>query len=365
MSERKHIYYFDYLRVLALVCVVFMHTASGALGAGISLSWMILIFCTSFTFSAVPLFFMMSGYLLLSNEKTLNISILLRKRLPRLILPLITWTVIASARLVISDFTLRAFASKLIEALSQPVMIHFWFMYTLIPIYLISPMLYAGLHGLDEKGKRLIFVLIVLVFFQSMCRQLAPASMDRFFNFSVINSLQFFERHLCTFFLGYYLGSSEKTVPNWLLLTVSVLCLAGITAGTYLLTVSNGVYDQTLQDQSAGLEILLASCLFLLFKQNLNKKIPVLYELLRPLASLSFPIYLAHIIPLSVLPHFGIYITGFLDTVEITALVLALCFLVAMAATYIPPLCFPINGLSVADARKSCRWHIGKTNIKQ
>lgn len=362
MSEREHIYYFDYLRILALLSVIFMHTASGPLRAGLGVNWIFLNVFTSFAFTAVPLFFMISGYLLLSSEKTRDPAVLFRKRLPRLVLPLIIWTVIASVRQIIGDFSLQALASKLIYALSQPVQVHFWFMYTLIPIYLISPLLHAGLHGLDKKGKLLVFVLSVLVSVQVMCTQLAPASMDRFFQFSFINQLRFFEGHLCTFFLGYFLGSGKRTVPNWLLLGLSVLCLAVISAGTYMLTAANGEYTQTLQDQSAGLEILLASCIFLLFKQNLNKKVPVLYDLLRPIASLSFPIYFAHNIVLSVLPHFGIDAAGFADTVGITVLVLVLCVLGTMAATYIPPLCFPVSGLSVADARKSCRWHISKTN---
>lgn len=360
MREHGHIYYFDYLRILALLSVIFMHTASGPLRAGLGLNWMFLNLGTSLAFTAVPLFFMMSGYLLLSSEKTRSIPVLFRKRLPRLIFPLITWTVIAAVRLLISNFTFRGFASKLVEALSQPIMVHFWFMYTLIAIYLISPFLHAGFHGLDRNGKLLIFVLIALVFFQTLCKQLAPSSIDRYFNLSIINAVQFFDRHLCTFFLGYFLGSSKRRVPNWLLLSLGVLCLTGITAGTYMLTASSGVYDQTLQDQSACLEVLLASCIFLFFKQNFNKKAPVLSDLLRPVVSLSFPIYLAHNILLSILPHFGINATGFLDTIGITLLVLALCFFAAMVASYIPPLCFPVNGLSVADARISCRWHIGK-----
>ena len=362
MEQRAHIYYFDYLRILSLLSVIFMHAASGPLRAAPDLNWMFLNLCTSFAFTAVPLFLMMSGHLLLSSKKTLDVSVLFRKRLPRLIFPLIVWTVIASAWLVLQtgSFTLPAFAAQLFGAFSQPVMVHFWYMYTLIAIYLISPLLYAGLHGLDNKGKLLIFVLIGLVSFQTMCRQLAPASVDRYINFDIINKMQFFGGHLCTFVLGYYLGGSKRTVPNWLLIGLICVCLAGITAGTYLLTVRHGEYDATLQNQSAGFEILLASCIFLLFKQNLNKKVFLLHDLLRPIVSLSLPIYLAHNIVLSVLSYLGIRAAGFLDTVGITVLVLVICLAGTMAATYIRPLCFPVNGLRASDARISCRWRIRK-----
>ena len=51
--------------------------------------------CTSLAFTAVPLFFMMSGYLLMTSRKTADISVLLRHRLPRLVVPLAGWTVVA------------------------------------------------------------------------------------------------------------------------------------------------------------------------------------------------------------------------------------------------------------------------------
>ena len=61
-SERTHIYYFDYLRLLASVCVVYMHIAATPLRNAINTHWHLINLCTSLGFTAVPLFFMMSGY---------------------------------------------------------------------------------------------------------------------------------------------------------------------------------------------------------------------------------------------------------------------------------------------------------------
>lgn len=362
MKEREHIYYFDYLRILGLCSVIFMHAASGPLRGELNQDWQFLNFGTSLAFTAVPLFLMMSGYLLLSDEKTLDIGVLLRKRLPRLVVPLVFWTVAASVWLVYrnGDVTVQAFAGHLISAFKGPVMVHFWYMYTMIAIYLISPLLCSGLRGLDQKGKLLVFVLIALVSVQAMCRQLLPAFIDQYINFDIINKMQFLSSHLCTFLLGYYLGSSKRTVPNWLLVGLIVLCLAGITFGTYTLTSLHGWYDQTLQDQSAGCEILLASCIFLFCKQNLGKKAPRLHHILRPLVSLSLPIYLAHNIVLSILFQVGFTAEVFWDTLGVASLTLLICLLVTMAITYIPPLCFLVNGLSTASARVCCRWRVRK-----
>lgn len=88
MNERPHVDYFDGLRIFAALCVIFMHTAAGPLRAGVNTDWHLLNVCTSLAFTAVPLFFMMSGYLLMTSRKTADISVLLRHRLPRLVVPL-------------------------------------------------------------------------------------------------------------------------------------------------------------------------------------------------------------------------------------------------------------------------------------
>lgn len=88
MNERAHVEYFDWLRIIAALSVIFMHTAAGPLRAGINTGWHLLNVCTSLAFTAVPLFFMMSGYLLMTSRKTADISVLLRHRLPRLVVPL-------------------------------------------------------------------------------------------------------------------------------------------------------------------------------------------------------------------------------------------------------------------------------------
>ena len=95
LNERPHVDYFDGLRIFAALCVIFMHTAAGPLRAGVNTDWHLLNVCTSLAFTAVPLFFMMSGYLLMTSRKTADISVLLHHRLPRLVVPLAGWTVVA------------------------------------------------------------------------------------------------------------------------------------------------------------------------------------------------------------------------------------------------------------------------------
>ena len=128
MNERPHVDYFDGLRIFAALCVIFMHTAAGPLRAGVNTDWHLLNVCTSLAFTAVPLFFMMSGYLLMTSRKTADISVLLRHRLPRLVVPLAGWTVVAVLWQMFLAHTLTpgAIWAQLVTALLGPVLVHFW-----------------------------------------------------------------------------------------------------------------------------------------------------------------------------------------------------------------------------------------------
>lgn len=155
MNERPHVDYFDGLRIFAALCVIFMHTAAGPLRAGVNTDWHLLNVCTSLAFTAVPLFFMMSGYLLMTSRKTADISVLLRHRLPRLVVPLAGWTVVAVLWQMFLAHTLTpgAIWAQLVTALHGPVMVHFWYLYTLIALYALSPILYGGIQVLGKSGR--------------------------------------------------------------------------------------------------------------------------------------------------------------------------------------------------------------------
>lgn len=165
MNERAHVEYFDWLRIIAALSVIFMHTAAGPLRAGINTGWHLLNVCTSLAFTAVPLFFMMSGYLLMTSRKTADISVLLRHRLPRLVVPLAGWTVVAVLWQMFLAHTLTpgAIRVQLVAALNGPVMVHFWYLYTLIALYVLSPILYGGIRTLGKSGRVYLFVLAAAV----------------------------------------------------------------------------------------------------------------------------------------------------------------------------------------------------------
>ncbi len=255
MNERAHVEYFDWLRIIAALSVIFMHTAAGPLRAGINTGWHLLNVCTSLAFTAVPLFFMMSGYLLMTSRKTADISVLLRHRLPRLVVPLAGWTVVAVLWQLFLAHTLTpgAIRAQLVAALNGPAMVHFWYLYTLIALYVLSPILYGGIRTLGKSGRVYLFVLAAAVSAHTVLLTVLPDGAAQYVDLDIFGKLKIFGGHMATFVLGYLLGSYEKKIPNWLLVLGAAVTLAVISVGTWLLTVRTGNSIRTSRTRAPGL----------------------------------------------------------------------------------------------------------------
>ncbi|MBO7159137.1 MAG: acyltransferase family protein, partial [Methanobrevibacter sp.] len=107
MNGKKHIFYFDALRALAIISVILVHVFDGGTrhlivaeySAVPSLNWFICSFIINFFRIGVPLFLMLSGALSLGRDWT--IRSFLGKRLPRIIYPFVFWLLFLSVMLVL------------------------------------------------------------------------------------------------------------------------------------------------------------------------------------------------------------------------------------------------------------------------
>ena len=355
-TQRNHIAWLDYLRLFAALGVIYMHTAASGLRAGVTRGWHLMNAGTSLAFTAVPIFFMISGYLLLSDEKTLRTDVLLRRRLPRLVVPLFGWTVLAALwnSVDYGGFTPGAFLRDMLGALYSPILIPFWFMYTLIAVYLLSPILYGGLHALDKTGHRLVLSLIALVSLRSMIRAFLPESEAHWAGIDLLNKFQALGGYLLEFVLGWYLGNLKRRIDSRLLLAAALLCWAVITIGTWQRTARLGFYDNTFQDQSAGFEVVFASCLFLLAKQNLD--VPSRFLCRVPLVPLLLPVYFMHALCIKIFYYLGIDPMRFPSIVGCTLLNFAVSWLAVRTLASIRPFCFLFTGISYQKACRTCNW---------
>ena len=298
---------------------------------------------------------MMSGYLILSSPKTGDVTVLWKKRLPRLLVPLLMWTLVAIAwQMHLEDgITVQNFAAKLLAALSAPASLHLWYLYALAGLYVLSPILAGGLNSLDKTGRRFFLGLILVIECKAMVQTLLPDQWDGWLAIDLIDRLNFFGGNLAVFVLGWYLGNWKKNPPKALLLSLTAATLAVIIAGTWYCKTHMGYYDQRFHNQGEGFMILLAALLFLLAKQGCSRPVPGLAASLVPL---TMGIYLMQSLLLELLLALGLTLGTFWDTLWITPCVLIVCWLTIKTLASIRPLCYLFTGMPYAEACRTCNW---------
>ena len=171
----------------------------------------------------------------------------------------------------------------------------------------------------------------------------------------ILVQLRLFGGSLSAYVLGWLLGRLKRRLPNAALIAAAAADLALIAFATARYSAAAGRYNAMFQSQSGGLTVLLAACVFLLFKQNCNGD-GALRRALAPLAELSLGVYLCHNILLSILDHSGVVGTRFLFTCGKAAAV-AVCAAVLMKTlASVRPLCYCCTGLCFDEACRTCNW---------
>ena len=146
MKTTQRIIYLDIIRILACCMIVLMHSPHPNAG----ISGVILTPISFLTAPGIGLFFMVSGALLLPiNEST---NKFLKKRLTKVLWPTIFWSLFYLLikyvyKETTSDDIIHSIISMPFSPQGHGIM---WFMYTLIGLYLISPLISPWL----EKASR-------------------------------------------------------------------------------------------------------------------------------------------------------------------------------------------------------------------
>lgn len=157
-AKEERIKYLDFLRVFSMMSVVFLHISAGTLrGNLLSPVWHISNFFTSFASVSVPVFFMISGATVLCISGSTSVKTILTKRLPKVLIPFIIWSLIAISYFAAMNyfstgqFNITDIVSKLKNLPAKPATTHLWFIYALIPLYLLSPLLKKLMESVTEE----------------------------------------------------------------------------------------------------------------------------------------------------------------------------------------------------------------------
>lgn len=346
--DKKYFPYIDAVRVLSMFGIIILHSASYGLRAYYySKSWYALNLITSLCTCAVPLFFMISGALLLSGDKTDDIAYMLKKRLPRLVIPLLFW----SFACILRDYyyiykNLHTFEpyklwQTAISVISDPVAVHLWFMYALIPLYLIAP--FIRKITADKKLTKYLLVLWLISCTFKTVYIAAPDGLKMYFDFSFTDKLNYIDGFLGYFVLGAYLHTGNLRLKSHTVLIISILLTTVISAGTCYATYKNGSYSEIFKSYTSIWVIALSVVLYL---GALNiKAIPQFFKgAVSYLSSISMGIYMSGNFFLGIMRQEGMTFDTARGFLLCTVYTFALCFVFNSIFKHIKPLCFLTTG---------------------
>ena len=285
--------YLDVLRCLAIFLVIALHCTAGQIVRPElfgTRTWLACDIVNGFARMGVPLFFMISGFLLLSSGKTDDIRGFYIHRFSKLLPPFLFWDVLYYFETCAAGGQAPGLLPFLQELTGQGSKYHLWFIYQIAGLYLLMPFLKKILDH-STRREQLAFLAVVLL----------QPTIFRFLNiiqrtvtFSPFRALV--EGYAGFVLLGYLLGSCQ--IPKrgrMAIYAVGLLGLGGCIVGNFLTSSP----EEIVLYFNAGYSIthyMSAGALFLLVKEC-AERIPA--WALRRAASLSgrtFGIYFIHVL---------------------------------------------------------------------
>ena len=291
--ERKREYAFDILRVISMIMVIVIHVSnvySRSFGIISNKSFLFSLFYNTICRVSVPIFFMISGALLLDRSFNFKKYI---KRLLKFVLLIIVWDVLY---LVWEYYYLGITYDKLYKLLITPYRAHLWFLYTILLLYAIQPLLRIILN----KSNKYIKVLLLFTWLI-----LSTASM---INMTIAKVFTIFS-YIGFFVLGKYVYDYSKTKDlkkyNLLFIVFIIICFATSIFLNYSSSIRYNKFYNLYFAYRTPFIIFSSISMFLLALNNYKKD--TLNKVIIKFSDLSLGVYLIHGIFLDVTVKMFLY----------------------------------------------------------
>lgn len=288
-SSPTRLVYADVLRLFAILAVVFLHVSARALvkAHAFSAVWWAGNLFDSLSRWSVPVFVMISGALLLGTIRDESVSEFLNRRFRKILIPFFSWSgvyLVFRTTILHEHFDLMECGKYLSK---EPAFYHLWFMYVILGLYLITPLLRVMLKQAQDADLR-YFLSLWLLF---ACILPLSANLT---GITLGIPMEFVTGYVGYFLLGHYLHQRPALPKSWLLSAFILGALLTL-GGTWALTLKkHGFLDQVLFSYFSPNVVLMAIALYGWFQ---GQSFPTSWSgdsWVKQLSGCSFGIYLCH-----------------------------------------------------------------------
>ena len=206
--DKERLWHADVVRIVACIMVVFMHSPMPG-------DNLIPVFASALTYFSMPcigLFFTLSGYLLMPIKATPSDSFMWSvKRVNKFLWPLLIWTFVY---LLVRGTFISGDIGQIIRVLCSipfsPQEGVLWFMYVLIGLYIVAPIISPWLQEIDKKSLRRY---LGIWGFSLLIPYITPLVGIRVGMYGMFYYVSGF---LGYFLLGYYLRKYDIRIKVWI-----------------------------------------------------------------------------------------------------------------------------------------------------
>ena len=291
----------DNSRILATFAVVLLHVSAGFVlenDIGTEYWWIGNIY-DSMTRWCVPVFIMISGALLLGSNNQEKLTTFYRKRLSRILIPIVAWSAFFMiwifARDVVpdNDLSLIEFLNKLLFGII--FYSHMWFLYMILGLYLFTPF-FRKIIMHSSNNELLLFIAVTFIISAINYRY------KTFGSDGIKLFINWFLLYVPFFFLGYFIRQDNHYPSRLLLWGIFLISFILTFIGCYVVAknidLDSGLYfygylSVTIIPMSISLIYILKAWNKPIFNLLFTKRLSIL----------TLGIYLIHPVIFSVIPY--------------------------------------------------------------
>ena len=327
----------DFVKVIAIFLVVLLHSAAPWLyrfGQISDFDWQIGNIIDSATRVSVPLFFMSTGYLLLS--KPVSLKTYFNKRVKRIVVPWLAWSCIYLVYKSLRSGIPITISDGFLEFLNGDVYFHFWFLYALVGLYLFIPIISWFIE--TDLQKRSLYFLIVWIITASAIPFLNTVTRyTTSYELNIAVDLSMFAGFSGYLIAGLLIGKFKPSKPQSIAIASAcaigiILTIVGTSMGTYRL----GRFAEYFYEYTAPNIVLAAFAAFVILKKfgmTIRQNTKLSYTFAR-MGYATLGIYLVHPMILNALND-GVLGSGLAHAIQTSAYTIPLVAIISFLLSYI------------------------------